>query len=59
MSAFPRKPIFCVVVADGDQWSIGAEWPDGTIERFGAFGAHLDAVNWINTLSEAWLRELN
>jgi hypothetical protein len=57
MSPIPRKLIFCVVLADGDQWSIEADWPDGTIERFGAFRAHLDAVHWINTLSEAWLRE--
>jgi hypothetical protein len=44
-------------LADGDQWSIEVDWPDGTIERFGAFRAHLDAVHWIDTLSEVWLRE--
>ena len=52
-----ERPFFCVVLADGNQWSIKAERSDGTIERFGAFRAHLDAVNWIHTLSEAWQRE--
>ena len=65
MSAVPRKPIFCVVLADGDQWSIEAEWPDGTIARFGAFracgaldkyavgsaAARTDLIHWCGTVA--------
>ena len=31
------KPIFCVVLSDGDNWSVKAEWPDGTIEPVDTF----------------------
>jgi len=50
-----RKPIFCVVLSDGDQWSLEAEWPDGTIEQVGTFKAHLEAVDWLDRQSQAWL----
>jgi hypothetical protein len=32
-----RKAILHVVVTDGDQWEVEAEWPDGTLERINAF----------------------
>jgi hypothetical protein len=50
-------PFFCVVLRDGQQWYVEAEWPDGTIEQIDAFKAHLEGVNWVRTQSEAWLRE--
>jgi len=51
------KPVFCVVLCDGEKWSVEAEWPDGTIEHVETFEGHSDAVNWISTRSEAWLEE--
>ena len=57
MRAVFLKPIFCIVLGDGDRWSVEAEWPDGTIELVDTFKTQLDATNWIKTLSEAWLRE--
>lgn len=32
-----RKPTFCIVLGDADNWSVEAEWPDGTIERVISF----------------------
>jgi hypothetical protein len=40
---------------DGDNWSIDAEWPDGTIERVDTFKAHFEAVNWLSSESHTWL----
>jgi hypothetical protein len=57
MPVVPPKPIFCVVLGDGDRWSVEAEWPDGTIERIDTFNAHLDAMKWITTRSEEWVQE--
>ena len=51
------KPVFCVVLTDGPQWSVEAEWPDGTIEHVDTFKGHSDAVKWVSTRSETWLRE--
>jgi len=50
------KPIFCIVLADGDRWSVEAEWPDGTIERIDTFETHFDAINWITARSNEWVR---
>ena len=43
-AAVSLKPIFCIVLGDGDRWSVEAEWPDGTIELVDAFKAQLDAT---------------
>ena len=51
------KPIFCVVLGDGERWRVEAEWPDGTIEQIDAFKAYLDAINWISTQSKVWLQK--
>jgi hypothetical protein len=51
------KPIFCVVLGDGEGWLVEAEWPDGTIEQIDAFKAYLDAINWISTQSKVWLQK--
>jgi len=51
------KPVFCVVLTDGPRWSVEAEWPDGTIEQIDTFKGHFDAVKWVSTQSETWLRE--
>jgi hypothetical protein len=50
-----QKPILYVVLGDGKQWSLQAEWPDGTIEEVNTFKAHSEAVDWLNTRSEGWL----
>lgn len=55
MAKAVQKPIFCVVLSQGTQWSLEAEWPDGTIEQVNTFKAHSEAVNWLTTRSEAWL----
>lgn len=52
-----QKPLFYVVLRDGDQWLIEVEWPDGSIEHVQAFKAHSEAVNWVKTHSETWLQE--
>ena len=50
------KPIFCIVLADDDRWAVEAEWPDGTIERVDTFETYFDAMNWITTRSDEWVR---
>jgi hypothetical protein len=51
------RPIFCVVLCDGDIWSVEAEWPDGTIEPVDTFEERSDAVDWLSARSESWLQE--
>lgn len=51
------KPLFCIVLGDGDKWLVEAEWPDGTIEQVDTFRGHTEASTWISTRSEAWLQE--
>jgi hypothetical protein len=51
------KPIFCIVLGDGERWIIEAEWPDGTIERVDDFEANYEAVNWINQEADSWLKD--
>jgi hypothetical protein len=48
-----RKAILHVVVTDGDQWEVEAEWPDGTLERINTFNDPSSATDWISTRSEA------
>jgi hypothetical protein len=50
-----RKPIFFVVKNGSDDWSVEAEWPDGTIERVKAFKAELEAIDWLSWQSHTWL----
>ena len=50
------KPLFCVVLAEGPQWSVEAEWPDGSIEHVDTFKAHFDAWNWVRTQSQGCSR---
>jgi len=52
-----QRPLFCVVLRDGGEWLIEAEWPDGSIEHVYTFKAHSDAANWLKTYSETWLQE--
>jgi hypothetical protein len=51
------KPIFCIVLSDGENWLVEAEWPDGTIEPVDTFEGHSAAVDWLSTRSESWLQE--
>jgi hypothetical protein len=53
----PHKPIFCVVLSGGQNWTVEAEWPDGTIEQISMFKHHFEAADWISIQSEEWLRE--
>jgi hypothetical protein len=52
-----QKPLFYVVLRDGDQWLIEAEWPDGSIEHVQAFKAYSEAVNWVKTHTQTWLQK--
>ena len=52
-----QRPFVYVVLGDGDQWVIEAEWPDGSIEPIRTFRAHAEAVNWVKTHSATWMRE--
>ena len=54
-----RKSILHVVVTDGDQWEVEAEWPDGTLERIIIFNDPSSATDCISTRSEAWLEVRN
>jgi hypothetical protein len=49
------KPIFAVILRDGDQWTVEAEWPDGTIEQAVVAKSASDALGWINHISESWI----
>jgi hypothetical protein len=51
------KPIFYIVLGDCEQWIVEAEWPDGTIEQVETFKAYFDALAWLTTQSDAWLRQ--
>jgi hypothetical protein len=57
------KPIFSLVLSDGQRWSVEAgwsveaEWPDGTIEQVNTFKGYFEAASWLQTQSEPWLRE--
>ena len=52
-----RKPIFCVVLRDGELWQVEAEWPDGTIDLIDKFKAHFEALHWIRNHSAAWIEQ--
>jgi hypothetical protein len=51
-----RRPLIYVVLLD-ERWVLEAEWPDGSIEHICTFEAHDEAVNWVKTHSETWMRE--
>jgi hypothetical protein len=50
-----QKAIFCVVLSEGNRWSVEAEWPDGTIELVTTFKTHTEAVEWLDKQSHVWL----
>ena len=52
-----RKPIFYVVLRDGELWQVEAEWPGGAIETIDKFKAHYEALHWVRTHSSAWIEE--
>jgi hypothetical protein len=49
-----HRPIFCVVLRDGDRWQVE---PDGSIESIDTFKAYFDAHHWVSTQSAAWLQQ--
>ena len=49
-----RKPVF-FVTKTADDWSVEAEWPDGTIETVKTFEAELAALDWLSWQSQTWL----
>jgi hypothetical protein len=59
MTKWTQKPILKLILGDGDQWAVEAEWPDGTLERINTFNDHSSATDWIRTQSEAWLEVRN
>jgi hypothetical protein len=59
MARHTRKPFFCIVLSGDRKWTIDAEWPDGTIEQIESFDGRIDAVQWLRTRTDEWLRERN
>jgi hypothetical protein len=57
MTSSTQKPIFCAVLCDGQQWTVDAEWQDGTIEQIDVFKSYLEAIGWISNQSATWFRE--
>jgi hypothetical protein len=56
------KPIFKpreLRKLEASEWSVEAEWPDGTIESIGSFQSDSDARDWIASKSEGWLDKRN
>jgi hypothetical protein len=51
-----QRPTFSVVLQDGDQWTVEAEWPDGTIEQAAAVESEAAGFFWLRELSEAWIK---
>ena len=50
MATITQMPFFCVVLCEGKQWTVEAEWPDGTIEQIDTFRHHFEATDWISGL---------
>jgi hypothetical protein len=50
----PNKPILFVVKGNGN-WTIQAEWPDGTVEEIKTFKRELQALDWLTWQSQTWL----
>jgi hypothetical protein len=48
------KPIFFVVKTKGN-WTVQAEWPDGSVEEVKTFKAELQALDWLTWQSQTWL----
>ena len=43
-------------VSQGNEWSVQAEWPDGTIEIVaGPFNSNAEALAWLEQSSNAWI----
>jgi hypothetical protein len=40
----------------GDKWHVRAAWPSGRPEKITGFKTEGEALDWIATSSEAWLR---
>lgn len=57
MSREVDKPTLCIVLGDGEQWWVEAEWPDGTIEQINNFKRHADAVHWLKLHCDVWVQE--
>ena len=51
------KPIFCVVLRDGGEWTVEAEWPDGTIENVDAFTSSRQRLDSESNRKDGWRNE--
>ena len=47
-------PIFWVVLRDGGEWTVEAEWPDGTVENVYAFNHQFEARAAVGHLVSRW-----
>jgi hypothetical protein len=56
MATITQMPFLCVVLCEGKQWTVEAEWPDGTIEQIDTFRHHFEATDWISNQSKKWLQ---
>jgi hypothetical protein len=39
------------------EWTIEAEWPDGTIEIVETFADYFEALRWLSTQSTTWIEQ--
>ena len=51
------EPFFCVVLCGNREWTIEAEWPDGTTEIVETFADYFEALRWLSTQSKAWIEQ--
>ena len=57
MSIESPTPLFAVILRETDQWTVEAEWPDGTIEQAIAVKSESAARRWISQNSQSWIRD--
>ena len=51
------KPLFVVILRSGENWTVEAEWPDGTIEQAAEVKSASEAWGWIDQSSESWIAD--
>lgn len=55
MAVEASKPLFAVVLGSGENWTVEAEWPDGTIEQAAVVDSASAAWTWIHGSAESWI----
>jgi hypothetical protein len=50
-----EMPALQIRHAEGDDWCVGATWPDGRHEEIAGFKNEMEANEWIANKFQAWL----